>query len=167
MSSGSVSSAAASSTTSAGQLSPGSLQPTTSTPNVVGSRGRLDGAAELAKESNFSAEEIQRLYKRFMKMDKDRSGAIDKEEFLSLPQIANNPLAQRLMAIFDEDGGGDIDFKEFIKALSVFSAKGNKLEKLRCELLFTSSFKKAPLLLSSTLKWHLLYDEKRAYLCMH
>ncbi|CAJ0751642.1 21494_t:CDS:2, partial [Entrophospora sp. SA101] len=78
-----------------------------------------------------TAEEIQRLYKRFMKLDKDKSGSIDREEFLSIPQIANNPLASRMIAIFDEDGGGDVDFKEFIAGLSAFSSKGNKDEKLR------------------------------------
>jgi len=85
----------------------------------------------MVDKSNFTSEEIQRLYKRFMKLDKDGSGSIDREEFLSIPQIANNPLASRLIAIFDEDGGGDVDFKEFISGLSAFSAKGNKIEKLR------------------------------------
>ncbi|RUS30128.1 hypothetical protein BC938DRAFT_479826 [Jimgerdemannia flammicorona] len=85
-----------------------------------------------------SVDEIQRLYKRFMKLDKDGSGSIDKEEFLSIPQIANNPLASRMIAIFDEDGGGDVDFKEFIKGLSAFSAKGNKREKLQCMYKFCS-----------------------------
>ncbi|KAI9312382.1 calcineurin subunit B [Dichotomocladium elegans] len=85
----------------------------------------------MVNTSNFSAEEIQRLYKRFMKLDKDNSGSIDKEEFLSIPQIANNPLASRMIAIFDEDGGGDVDFHEFIKGLSAFSARGNKTEKLK------------------------------------
>lgn len=80
-----------------------------------------------------SAEEIQRLYKRFMKLDKDNSGSISKEEFLSIPQIANNPLASRMIAIFDEDGGGDVDFHEFIKGLSAFSERGNKREKLECK----------------------------------
>ncbi|CAG8518859.1 7283_t:CDS:2 [Funneliformis mosseae] len=85
---------------------------------------------EMVDKSNFTPEEIQRLYKRFMKLDKDGSGSIDREEFLSIPQIANNPLASRMIAIFDEDGGGDVDFKEFISGLSAFSAKGNKVEKL-------------------------------------
>ncbi|KAI9287399.1 calcineurin subunit B [Umbelopsis sp. AD052] len=85
----------------------------------------------MVNSSNFSAEEIQRLYKRFMKLDKDNNGSIDREEFLSIPQIANNPLASRMIAIFDEDGGGDVDFKEFIKGLSAFSAKGNQREKLQ------------------------------------
>ncbi|ORX90484.1 calcineurin subunit B [Basidiobolus meristosporus CBS 931.73] len=84
----------------------------------------------MVNSSNFTAEEIQRLYKRFQKLDKDGSGSIDKDEFLAIPQIANNPLAHRMIAIFDEDGGGDVDFEEFINGLSVFSAKGNKSEKL-------------------------------------
>lgn len=71
-----------------------------------------------------------------MKLDKDNSGSIDKEEFLSIPQIANNPLASRMIAIFDEDGGGDVDFHEFIKGLSAFSARGNKREKLECRMVF-------------------------------
>src|ERR1044072_8038924 len=83
-----------------------------------------------------SSEEIQRLYKRFMKLDKDGSGTIDKDEFLSIPQIANNPLASRMIAIFDEDGGGDVDFKEFISGLSAFSAKGKKIEKIRFKFFF-------------------------------
>jgi len=36
-----------------------------------------------------------------------------------------------LIAIFDEDGGGDVDFQEFVSGLSAFSSKGNKEQKLR------------------------------------
>jgi serine/threonine-protein phosphatase 2B regulatory subunit len=38
-----------------------------------------------------------------MKLDKDGSGSIDKDEFLQIPQIATNPLASRMIAIFDEE----------------------------------------------------------------
>lgn len=50
-----------------------------------------------------SGPELMRLKKRFMKLDKDGSGSIDKDEFLQIPQIANNPLAHRMIAIFDEE----------------------------------------------------------------
>jgi serine/threonine-protein phosphatase 2B regulatory subunit len=36
-----------------------------------------------------------------------------------------------MIAIFDEDGGGDVDFQEFVSGFSAFSSKGNKEEKLR------------------------------------
>ena len=38
-----------------------------------------------------------------MKLDRDGSGSIDKDEFLQIPAIANNPLALRMIAIFDEE----------------------------------------------------------------
>jgi serine/threonine-protein phosphatase 2B regulatory subunit len=62
-------------------------------------------------------DEVERIRKRFMKLDKvrcssalghlanlidrllqDNSGTIEREEFLSLPQISSNPLATRLVA---------------------------------------------------------------------
>jgi len=86
--------------------------------------------AELVKATNFTEEEIIRLYRRFRKLDRDGSGSIDRDEFLTIPQIANNPLAQRLIALFDEDGGGEVDFAEFIKGLSAFSANSKKIDKL-------------------------------------
>ncbi|KAI9635370.1 uncharacterized protein MKK02DRAFT_36676 [Dioszegia hungarica] len=85
----------------------------------------------LEKSSNFSAPELLRLKKRFMKLDKDGSGTIDRDEFLQIPQIANNPLAHRMIAIFDEDGSGTVDFQEFVGGLSAFSSKGGREEKLR------------------------------------
>ncbi|TXT09422.1 uncharacterized protein COLE_03356 [Cutaneotrichosporon oleaginosum] len=66
-----------------------------------------------------------------MKLDKDGSGSIDKDEFLQIPQIATNPLAHRMIAIFDEDGSGTVDFQEFVGGLSAFSSKGGRDEKLR------------------------------------
>merc|ERR1712000_698661 len=75
----------------------------------------------IVEGSNFDREEVDRLRKRFEKLDRDNSGTIERDEFLSLPQISSNPLATRMIAIFDEDGGG----------LSAFSNKGNKEQKLR------------------------------------
>ncbi|EEB08631.1 calcineurin regulatory subunit [Schizosaccharomyces japonicus yFS275] len=85
----------------------------------------------LITNSTFSGEEIERLRRRFQKIDMNLSGSIDREEFLSIPSIASNPLATRLFAVVDEDGGGDVDFQEFLNSLSVFSVHGNKEEKLR------------------------------------
>lgn len=70
-----------------------------------------------------------------MKLDRDGSGSIEKEEFLQIPQIANNPLSHRMIAIFDEDGGGTVDFQEFVGGLSAFSNRGGRDEKLRCKWL--------------------------------
>jgi serine/threonine-protein phosphatase 2B regulatory subunit len=86
---------------------------------------------DMQKRSNFTSAELERLKKRFMKLDSDGSGSIDREEFLQIPQIASNPLASRMIAIFDEDGGGTVDFQEFVGGLSAFSSRGGRDEKLR------------------------------------
>lgn len=106
-------------------------------------------------------------YLKHIRVDSDGSGSIDRQEFLQIPQIANNPLAGRMIAIFDEEyvslvfltacaindeadplptlifsGGGTVDFQEFVGGLSAFSSRGGREEKLRCmsSLYFTTFF---------------------------
>lgn len=81
--------------------------------------------------SHFSSDEIKRLSKRFKKLDLDRSGSLSVEEFLSLPELHQNPLVQRVIDVFDIDGNGEVDFKEFILGTSQFSVRGDEEEKLR------------------------------------
>ena len=68
------------------------------------------------------------------KKDLDGSGSLSIEEFMSLPELQQNPLvrwiwlewshktidARRVIDIFDDDGNGEVDFKEFIMGLSHF-----------------------------------------------
>ncbi|XP_020608546.1 calcineurin subunit B type 1-like [Orbicella faveolata] len=63
--------------------------------------------------THFDADEIRRLGKRFRKLDLDKSGALSVEEFMSLPELQQNPLVQRVIDIFDTDGNGEVDFKGF------------------------------------------------------
>lgn len=81
--------------------------------------------------STFDVEEIKRLGKRFRKLDIDNSGSLSVEEFMTLPELQQNPLVQRVIDIFDEDQNGEVDFKEFIQGVSQFSVKGDKETKLR------------------------------------
>uniref|UniRef100_A0A8B9KH23 Protein phosphatase 3 regulatory subunit B, alpha n=1 Tax=Astyanax mexicanus TaxID=7994 RepID=A0A8B9KH23_ASTMX len=61
--------------------------------------------------SHFDADEIKRLGKRFKKLDLDNSGSLSVEEFMSLPELQQNPLVQRVIDIFDTDGNGEVDFQ--------------------------------------------------------
>ena len=38
---------------------------------------------------------------------------------------------RRVIDIFDDDGNGEVDFKEFIQGVSQFSVKGDKMSKLK------------------------------------
>jgi len=81
--------------------------------------------------SCFDPEEIARLGKRFRKLDLDNNGALSVDEFMSLPELQQNPLVQRVIEIFDQDGNGEVDFREFIEGVSQFSVKGDKQQKLK------------------------------------
>ena len=90
-----------------------------------------ESSLQMAMATNFDVKEIKRLGKRFKKLDLDHSGSISVDEFMALPELQHNPLVQRVIAIFDEDQNGEVDFKEFIQGLSQFSVKGDKISKLR------------------------------------
>ncbi|MBW00288.1 Calcineurin subunit B type 1, partial [Eschrichtius robustus] len=81
--------------------------------------------------SHFDQDEIKRLGKRFKKLDSDSSGALSVVEFMSLPELQENPLVQRVTDVFDTDGNREVDFGEFILGTSQFSGKGDKEQKLR------------------------------------
>jgi len=80
---------------------------------------QLDGV------EGFSTEEVSRLQKRFKKLDLDQDGLISTDELLSLPELKENPLIKRVVAIFDNDNSGDIDFKEFVQGLALFVVKNS------------------------------------------
>ena len=65
----------------------------------------------LPQIEGFSREEMGRLEKRFQKLDLDRSGSISVKEFLSVPELQENPLVQRVVDVFDQDASGEVDFK--------------------------------------------------------
>ncbi|XP_040568596.1 calcineurin subunit B type 1 [Lepeophtheirus salmonis] len=71
----------------------------------------------------FSREEISRLEKRFQKLDLDRSGSISVGEFLSVPELKENPLVKRVVAVMDSDLSGEVDFKEFVMGLAQFAIR--------------------------------------------
>eukprot|EP01147_Barroeca_monosierra_P004193 gene4193-6539_t len=75
--------------------------------------------------TGFSPRQIQRLYRRFQRLDRDENGFISFEELMSIPELALNPLVERIVQIFDtesSESGSEIQitFEKFLKALSVF-----------------------------------------------
>ena len=76
--------------------------------------------SSMLKVDVFSPEEVQRLEKRFHKLDLDRSGSISIGEFVSVPELKENPLVKRVVEIFDSDLDGEVDFKgDFIHVFQI------------------------------------------------
>jgi len=71
------------------------------------------------------------LYKNFSKIDKDKSGTLEPQEFFDIPELANNPLVKRVIAVLDKNRDGEISFLEFVQGLNSLSAGASQEEKLR------------------------------------
>jgi hypothetical protein len=69
--------------------------------------------------------QIEVLYRRFRSLDRARKGFISAEEFLGIPELSINPLAQRLVRMFES-----VNFREFVKVLSAFSPKASRADKI-------------------------------------
>ena len=80
----------------------------------------------------FTKEELRVLYENFVSLDKDKSGQIEPEEFLDVPELSENPIVKKIISIFDINGDGKISFYEFIVGLSSLAdCCFNRLDKLK------------------------------------
>jgi len=98
--------------------------------NVPGGLSK-DEVEQLQESTNFSEEELQKLYRKFRKIDTDGSGTLSKQEFMDIKELQGNPLLERVIDVFDENRDGEVQFTEFISSLAVFSQHGNDDAKLR------------------------------------
>jgi len=73
---------------------------------------------------NFDKNELKMLYRNFVRIDKDQSGNIEPNEFLNVPELADNPIVHRLITVFDKNNDGKISFYEFVNGLSVLTQAG-------------------------------------------
>uniref|UniRef100_A0A1I8AC48 Calcineurin B-like protein 1 n=1 Tax=Steinernema glaseri TaxID=37863 RepID=A0A1I8AC48_9BILA len=85
----------------------------------------------IQKETGFSRNQIVRLYSRFLSLDKQGRGYLDRDDFLRIPELAINPLGDRIVDAFFSETVRDewgyrvspdqrINFREFIKVLAHF-----------------------------------------------
>lgn len=86
--------------------------------------------------------QIERLYSRFTSLDRGDCGTLSREDFLRIPELAINPLGDRIVHAFFGDSGSDrVNFRQFMQVLARFrpikKSKENKMnsreQKLKCE----------------------------------
>lgn len=63
--------------------------------------------------------EVRKLYYAFKRMDVDNSGSITLAELLGHIDLPRTAYTEKIFSIFDNDGSGAIDFREFV--LSVWN----------------------------------------------
>ena len=77
--------------------------------------------------------EIQCMYQRFMEIDRKKKGIVTVDDVLMIPELAMNPISERIIDLFDRDGQY-INFRTFLELLAVFSDKAKP--ELRNDVLF-------------------------------
>ncbi|XP_065058389.1 calcineurin B homologous protein 1-like [Rhopilema esculentum] len=101
---------------------------------------------EISKDTGFTARQIKRLYSRFSNLDRGNLGKLRREDFFRIPELAINPLGDRIVQSFfafkdkDESDSAGINFKEFVRTLAYFrpirKKNENPLNTRECKLEF-------------------------------
>uniref|UniRef100_A0A915C4Q7 EF-hand domain-containing protein n=1 Tax=Parascaris univalens TaxID=6257 RepID=A0A915C4Q7_PARUN len=82
-----------------------------------------DEVLAISRETGFSRNQIVRLYNRFLSLDKQGRGYLERDDFLRIPELAINPLGDRIVDAFfteTDDPEQKINFREFIRVLAHF-----------------------------------------------
>lgn len=97
---------------------------------------------KLVKETGLDIQELKSLYNRFLYLDVKKNGFLVPKDFLSIPDLAINPLGPRMVEIIPKiknvykktKNDDSVDFLSFVIVSSLFSKKG--LEKYRKKFVF-------------------------------
>jgi serine/threonine-protein phosphatase 2B regulatory subunit len=77
---------------------------------------------EVSAISNFSEDDVRKLYNRFVSLDVDRSGQLEIHEILGIDKAKDNPIAKRVISILDTNKNGKISFPEFLVGVARLTA---------------------------------------------
>uniref|UniRef100_A0A6B2E6A4 Putative ca2+/calmodulin-dependent protein phosphatase calcineurin subunit b n=1 Tax=Phlebotomus kandelakii TaxID=1109342 RepID=A0A6B2E6A4_9DIPT len=98
--------------------------------------------AQIQEETGFTANQIERLYSRFTSLDRSDCGTLSRDDFLRIPELAINPLCDRIVhAFFVESSDDRVNFRQFMTVLARFrppksNGKRNKLNSRTDKLRF-------------------------------
>jgi len=79
---------------------------------------------EFTKDHNLKPESIKRAHRRFLAVDKKKSGVIDYTEFCEVLQVDPSPQCEDLFRLYDYKKSGLIDAKELLIAITNFTGAG-------------------------------------------
>ena len=75
--------------------------------------------------------EIKKLYKRFAHLYRQKKGFITAENLELIPELSLNPLCHRVIELFDPNGRNQINFRDFVRVLWIFSENASHDQKLQ------------------------------------
>ncbi|XP_020642682.1 calcineurin B homologous protein 2 [Pogona vitticeps] len=75
---------------------------------------------EIMAETGFSQANVERLYQRFLVLDKEEKGYLSKSDLEGIGKLAINPIGDRIISAFFQDGRETADFRTFVNVLAHF-----------------------------------------------
>lgn len=82
----------------------------------------------IQKETGFQSNQIIRLFSRFTSLDKEQNGFLTADDFHRIPELAINPLSERIVHAFFENGYEHVNFRQFMRTLAHFRPCSSKTE---------------------------------------
>jgi len=114
-----------------------------------------ENISQIEADTGFTGNQIERLWSRFTSLDKQDKGYLTREDFLRIPELAINPLGDRIVHAFFRDGHSNsngnndleardrdvVNFCDFVRVLAHFrpikkNAEKNKLNSRQEKLKF-------------------------------
>jgi len=93
-------------------------------------QAREEIMAEFTKGKGLKPAFIKKIYQKFLEVDTDGSGLIGYDEFQQILGQEDSPMLRQMFNIFDTDGSGELELKEFIVGLSTYTSSSPQ-DKLR------------------------------------
>lgn len=94
-------------------------------PEVVKARNAKRKALdEFARDNYLKPESIKRAHRRFVVLDKKKSGVMDYTEFCEVLQVEPSVQCEEVFKMYDYNRSGLIDAKELLIALANFTGAG-------------------------------------------
>ena len=78
------------------------------------------------EKMHLDMKDVRILYKRFCEWDHDKSGSIDLDEFYRSFREKRTPFGDAIFSLIDCDNSGQLDFSEYVQAMSTFCILGQE-----------------------------------------
>jgi len=102
-----------------------------------------ENISQIEADTGFTGNQIERLWSRFTSLDKQDKGYLTREDFLRIPELAINPLGDRIVHAFFRDGHSNangvgeletrdrdvVNFCDFVRVLAHFRPIKKNIEK--------------------------------------